>query len=72
MQIVSFLLKANIIHINLDEQSMYVFKNDELYKTYLVSGGKAVLPPPSVNGLSYIRLDGVIVTGAGRLNVPQG
>ncbi len=34
------------IHINLDEQSMYVFKNDELYKTYLVSGGKAGTPSP--------------------------
>ena len=28
------------IYINLDEQLMYVFKNEELYKTYPVSGGK--------------------------------
>lgn len=34
------------IHINLDEQMMYVFKNEELYKTYPVSGGKVNAPSP--------------------------
>jgi hypothetical protein len=34
------------IHINLDEQIMYVYKNDELYKTYPVSGGKNSSPSP--------------------------
>ncbi|NLG87797.1 MAG: L,D-transpeptidase family protein, partial [Clostridiaceae bacterium] len=34
------------IFINLDEQLMYVFKNDELYKTYPVSGGKTNSPSP--------------------------
>lgn len=34
------------IHINLDEQLMYVFKNGELYKTYPVSGGKTQSPSP--------------------------
>ncbi len=34
------------IHINLDEQEMYVFKNEELIKTYPVSGGKASSPSP--------------------------
>ena len=35
------------IHINLDEQIMYVYKNDELYKTYPVSGGKSNSPSPT-------------------------
>lgn len=35
------------IHINLDEQMMYVFKNDELHKTYPVSGGKKASPSPT-------------------------
>jgi len=35
------------IYINLDEQIMYVFKNDELYKTYPVSGGKSKSPSPT-------------------------
>lgn len=35
------------IHINLDEQIMYVFKNNELYKTYPVSGGKNNSPSPT-------------------------
>jgi len=34
------------IYINLDDQRMYVFKNDELYKTYPVSGGKINTPSP--------------------------
>jgi len=34
------------IYINLDEQIMYVYKNDELYKTYPVSGGKRNSPSP--------------------------
>lgn len=34
------------IYINLDEQLMYVFKNEELYKTYPVSGGKINSPSP--------------------------
>jgi hypothetical protein len=35
------------IHINLDEQMMYVYKNDELHKTYPVSGGKNTSPSPT-------------------------
>ncbi|NLM10021.1 MAG: L,D-transpeptidase family protein [Clostridiaceae bacterium] len=35
------------IHINLDEQIMYVFKNEELFKTYPVSGGKSNSPSPT-------------------------
>ncbi|NLK68376.1 MAG: L,D-transpeptidase family protein [Clostridiaceae bacterium] len=35
------------IHINLDEQIMYVYKNNELYKTYPVSGGKNNTPSPT-------------------------
>lgn len=35
------------IYINLDEQIMYVFKNNELYKTYPVSGGKKNSPSPT-------------------------
>ncbi len=34
------------IHINLDEQIMYVFRNNELEKTYPVSGGKNATPSP--------------------------
>lgn len=34
------------IHINLDEQTMYVYKDEELYKTYPVSGGKTQSPSP--------------------------
>lgn len=34
------------IHINLDEQLLYVFKDDELYKTYPISGGKNATPSP--------------------------
>ena len=35
------------IHINLDEQKMYVFKNNEIHKIYLVSGGKNKSPSPT-------------------------
>jgi len=35
------------IHINLDEQIMYVYKNNELFKTYPVSGGKSNSPSPT-------------------------
>lgn len=35
------------IHINLDEQVMYVFKEEVLYKTYPVSGGKINSPSPT-------------------------
>lgn len=34
------------IHINLDEQMMYVFINDTLHKSYPVSGGKTSSPSP--------------------------
>ncbi len=34
------------IHINLDEKKMYVYKNNELIKTYPVSGGKVSTPSP--------------------------
>lgn len=35
------------IHINLDVQTMYVYKNGQLYKTYPVSGGKNKSPSPT-------------------------
>lgn len=35
------------IHINLDEQIMYVYKDNILYKTYPVSGGKNKSPSPT-------------------------
>ncbi len=35
------------IHINLDEQMMYVYKDEELHKTYPVSGGKDSSPSPT-------------------------
>lgn len=38
--------KGYHIHINLDEVTMYVYKNDELLKTYPVSGGKPSTPTP--------------------------
>lgn len=34
------------IHINLDEQILYVYRNGELLKTYPVSGGKPQSPSP--------------------------
>lgn len=34
------------IHVDLDNYTMYVLKNGEVYKTYLVSGGKPSTPSP--------------------------
>ena len=37
------------IHINLDNLTMYVYKNEDLIKTYPVSGGRSSLPSPEGN-----------------------
>lgn len=34
------------IHVDLDNYTMYVFKENEIYKTYPVSGGKPKTPSP--------------------------
>ncbi|MCX8132281.1 MAG: L,D-transpeptidase family protein [Clostridia bacterium] len=38
--------KGYHIHINLDQLMLYVYKNDQLLKTYPVSGGKPTTPSP--------------------------
>ncbi len=35
------------IYINLNNQKMYVYKNEEIYETYNVSGGKSSSPSPT-------------------------